>query len=81
MILFLLPFDRYYKIFNEGKISDIIREYKEISSVLNTDVQVNRHNQLIAGHAIDIDEDGALILRMDSGLHERVVSGDVEMLR
>jgi len=74
-------FDRYYKIFNEGKISEIIREYKELSSVLNTDIQVNSHNQLVTGHAIDIDEEGALILRMDSGLHERVLSGDVAMLR
>ncbi len=73
--------DKYYKIFNEGKIAEVIKEYKELSAVLNTQIQVNSHNQVISGHAVDIDKEGALVLRMDSGFHERVLTGDVVMLR
>ncbi len=73
--------DRYYKIFNSGKIDGIIKEYKKLSAVLDRQVQINYHNQLMNGHAVDIDKEGALILRMDSGFCERVLAGDVVMLR
>ncbi|MBU4589494.1 MAG: biotin--[acetyl-CoA-carboxylase] ligase [Candidatus Omnitrophica bacterium] len=73
--------DKYYKIFNSGKISDIIKEYKALSAVLDRRVQINYHNRLVSGHVLDVDKEGALILRMDSGLNERILAGDVTMLR
>jgi len=73
--------DKYYKVFNEGKILDIIKEYKRLSAVLDTDVEVNSHNKILSGRAVDVDKEGALILRMDSGFHERVLAGDVSILR
>jgi BirA family biotin operon repressor/biotin-[acetyl-CoA-carboxylase] ligase len=73
--------DKYYNLFNKGHISEIIREYKEFSNFLGTRVQVTYHETKIEGYAIDVDRDGALVLRMDSGLNERVLAGDVLMLR
>jgi len=73
--------DKYYKLFNSGHISGIIKEYKEFSNFLGTRVQVTYHDTKIEGYAADVDEDGALILRMDSGLNERILAGDVSMLR
>jgi BirA family biotin operon repressor/biotin-[acetyl-CoA-carboxylase] ligase len=73
--------DKYYKIFNNGKIEYIRKEYKKLSAILDRPVQINYHNQLISGHAVDVDKEGALILRVDSGFCERVLAGDVEMLR
>jgi len=73
--------DKYYKIFNSGKIECIIKEYKKLSVVLDKPVQINYHNQLISGHVVDVDKEGALILRMDSGFNKRVLAGDVVMLR
>lgn len=73
--------DRYYRIFNKGKINKILEEYKKFSSVLDRRVQVNYHNRLISGQAVDIDDEGALILRMDSGFNERILAGDVTVLR
>ena len=73
--------DKYYKLFNSGHISGIIKEYKEFSNFLGTRVQVTYHDTKIEGYAADVDEDGALILRMDSGLNERILAGDVLMLR
>ncbi|MDP8230956.1 MAG: biotin--[acetyl-CoA-carboxylase] ligase [Candidatus Gorgyraea atricola] len=77
----LVNLDRYYKIFNKGKIGDILSEYKKLSAVLDRRVQINYHNRLISGQAIDVDRDGALILRLDSGFNERVLAGDITMLR
>jgi len=73
--------DKYYKIFNKGRIEAIIKEYKKLSAVLDRQVQINYHNRFISGHAADVDKEGALILRMDSGFCERVLAGDVTMLR
>jgi len=73
--------DKYYKIFRDGKIDDMIKEYKELSMFLGRRVEVSYHDSKIEGYAIDVDKEGALILRMDSGLNERVLAGDVVMLR
>ncbi len=73
--------DKYYKVFNEGKILDIIKEYKRLSAVLDTDVKITSHDKSLSGRAVDVDKEGALILRMDSGFHERVLAGDVSILR
>lgn len=77
----LRNFERYYKIFNQGRISGILKEYKQLSAILDREVEVNYHNRVISGRAIDVDNEGALILRLDSGFHERVLAGDVVMLR
>lgn len=73
--------DKYYLLFKDGNIAKIIKEYKEFSNFLGTRLQVTYHDTRIEGYAIDVDKEGALILRMDSGLNERVLAGDVTMLR
>jgi len=73
--------DIYYSDFCNGKIKDILKEYKRYSIILDKHVEVNYHNKTLFGYAIDIDEEGALILRAPSGLNERILAGDVVMLR
>lgn len=73
--------DKYYAIFNKGRMDRIIREHKELSAILDKRVQVNYHNQSISGHAVDVDTEGALILRLDSGFNERILAGDIILLR
>ncbi|MFC1624326.1 biotin--[acetyl-CoA-carboxylase] ligase [Candidatus Omnitrophota bacterium] len=73
--------DKYYKIFKKGQAEEIVKEYKRLSAILDRRVQVNYHSQLTSGHAVDVDTEGALILRKDSGFCERVLAGDVTMLR
>ncbi|MFH1782760.1 MAG: biotin--[acetyl-CoA-carboxylase] ligase [Candidatus Omnitrophota bacterium] len=73
--------DRYYKHFIDEKRGLILREYKTLSAILDKRIKVSYHNRLIQGHAIDIDNEGALIIRMDSGLNERVLAGDVSILK
>jgi BirA family biotin operon repressor/biotin-[acetyl-CoA-carboxylase] ligase len=79
--MLLKNLDKYYKIFNRSRLADILEEYKKLSAVLDRHVQVNYHNRLICGYVVDVDKEGALILRMDSGFNERILAGDVVMLR
>jgi len=73
--------DEYYRILKNGKIEAILKEYKKLSGVLDRRVQIDYHNSLVSGVATDVDKDGALILRLDSGFHERILAGDVKILR
>ena len=75
--------DKYYNsqpVMTDNQY-DIIREYKDFSAVINRNVQISYDNRLITGQAIDVDKQGALILRLDSGFYEKVTAGDVVMLR
>ncbi|MDP6685867.1 MAG: biotin--[acetyl-CoA-carboxylase] ligase [Candidatus Omnitrophota bacterium] len=73
--------DKYYNLFNRKSLEDIVAEYKKLCLVLDKQVQIHYDNELISGNAVDIDKEGALILRMDSGFQKRVLAGDVVMLR
>ena len=77
----LVNLDKYYKAFLGGEIDLILNEYKRFSAILDRNVKINYHNRSMTGRAVDVDKDGALVLRMDNGFHERVLAGDVTMLR
>ena len=77
----LKTLDIYYRIFRNGGISEIMEEYKNFLGILDTRVQINYHNKLISGYAVDVDSDGALVLRLDTGLQVKILAGDVLMLR
>ncbi len=54
--------------------------WREMSDTLGREVRVRSGGADLVGVAEDVDESGALLVRTAQGL-ERVVSGDVEMLR
>ena len=55
--------------------SAILDEWRAKSDTLKREVRVNLHGEVIEGVALDVDEDGALIVRTRKGL-ERVISGE-----
>jgi len=44
-------------------------------------VKVDFKNRHIEGQAMDVDESGALLVRLDNGFIERILSGDVILAR
>ncbi len=74
---FLENFEKdYTRLKKEGFVS-LREECKAASSVLGKHVKVAEHHKTYEGRAVDIDEKGALILKMDDGSKKRVFSGDV----
>ena len=68
--------DVYLGLEEEG--SDIIiRKWKERSATLGTNVTVALNEMCFAGRAIDIDYDGALLVKLPDGNIKRIVAGDV----
>jgi len=59
---------------------NVIAELKEKCSTLRERVRITGQER-VEGHAIDIDPDGALLLRTDGGKIVRVLSGDVTILK
>lgn len=73
--------EEYYNLLNKEGFAPIIEAWKDMSSMLGSRIKVSLPNRVFEGQAHDIDPDGALVVRLDSGVLERVSSGDVVMVR
>jgi len=73
--------DEHYAIFNEKGFQPILDELRNFSSTLGRRVKVDFRNRRIEGQAMDVDESGALLVRLDNGFVERILSGDVMLVR
>ncbi len=73
--------EAHYLLFTKNKFNDIIEEWKNLSAVLGRRVKVAEKTRTLEGQAVDVDEGGALVIRLDNGLNERVLAGDVILVR
>jgi BirA family biotin operon repressor/biotin-[acetyl-CoA-carboxylase] ligase len=76
--VFLQELERWYSIFiNEGG-AVILKAWRSRAHIKGRRVNVTSFGETLAGKAIDVDSDGALILETEDGKRRRVVAGDVE---
>lgn len=73
--------DEYYIVLQERGFGPIIDEWKEMSSMLGARVKVSLPNRTFEGQAHTIDPDGSLVVRLDSGVLQKISSGDIVMIR
>lgn len=73
--------EEYYFLLKKAGFKPIIDEWKEMSAMVGSRIKVVLQNRTFEGQAHDIDDDGALIVRLESGVMERVSSGDIIMAR
>jgi BirA family biotin operon repressor/biotin-[acetyl-CoA-carboxylase] ligase len=57
-------------------LDNIISEWKEYTSTLNRHVKVVTFQETVEGEAVDVDGDGALIVKMHDNTTRRIVYGD-----
>ncbi len=76
----LLNIDSYYHTIISGEVAKVVKEWKEWSSTLGKSVRILTLDKTIEGIAIDVDNDGTLLLDTGKGI-ERVAAGDVIHLR
>ncbi|VUT24843.1 MAG: Putative biotin ligase [Candidatus Methanolliviera sp. GoM_asphalt] len=69
-------FDRQYNIFMKYGSSVILAEWKIFSETIGRHVQIATDKRLVKGEAIDIDDCGALILKLEDNSFKKIVSGE-----
>jgi BirA family biotin operon repressor/biotin-[acetyl-CoA-carboxylase] ligase len=73
----LRKIEENYLSFQKKGPRSIIDKWRENSVTLGERVKVDCKSQHIEGHAADIDTDGGLLIRLDSGITKKVMTGDV----
>jgi len=64
-----------------GKADRLLKEWRLRSTVLGRQVKIRQGERTLFGQALDVDDQGALLVRTDWGFTEAVTVGDVENLR
>jgi BirA family biotin operon repressor/biotin-[acetyl-CoA-carboxylase] ligase len=66
-----------YSLLQHKGPKTIAEKWRELATTLHKRVKVYSQNEHVEGEAVDIDSDGALLVRNDSGLTQRITAGDV----
>lgn len=77
----LEAFEADYNEFISAGFASKLNEVKELSVVIGEEVSVEVYNKKIEGKAVDIDEDGALMIRSNDNKMHKIFSGDVVLCR
>ncbi|MBM3239137.1 biotin--[acetyl-CoA-carboxylase] ligase [Candidatus Poribacteria bacterium] len=77
---FLLDCENRYILLNDGNLMPIISEVRSLSSILGCQVRVECDEKVTVGQVVDIDEDGALVLRSGMGKLEKFMTGNVALI-
>ncbi|MFA4988148.1 MAG: biotin--[acetyl-CoA-carboxylase] ligase [Candidatus Omnitrophota bacterium] len=72
--------DNYF-LFEKGGPGPVIEKWRNSNITIGNRVKVHFQDSHIEGQALDIDNDGSLLIRKDSGLVQKIFSGDVSHLR
>ncbi|MFA4842404.1 MAG: biotin--[acetyl-CoA-carboxylase] ligase, partial [Candidatus Omnitrophota bacterium] len=73
----LRKLEENYLIFQQCGPQPIIEKWRQHNITLGSRIKVLSHKRHIEGEAQDIEKDGSLLVRCDSGLLEKVTAGDV----
>ena len=77
----LREFEKEYLELRHGKFSSVLERWRKLSTTLGHRVTIASPKEHIEGEALDIDDDGGLLVRLDSGFVEKVIVGDVVKVR
>ncbi|MCK4757720.1 MAG: biotin--[acetyl-CoA-carboxylase] ligase [Thermoplasmata archaeon] len=72
--------ERFYNMAQSGKAKGVLDEWRQMADTLGRNVIINRIGDEIIGKAVDIDENGALVLELEDGSLEVIMAGDCQHL-
>ncbi len=77
LCVLLEELERYYVTFTQKKFALIFEELRNLAGFLGQYVEVTSFDEKIIGKAVDVDQDGALMVKLSNGTVRKVLSGDV----
>jgi BirA family transcriptional regulator, biotin operon repressor / biotin---[acetyl-CoA-carboxylase] ligase len=75
LLYLLATLEQYYAVAGSDQQEAIVNQYRAVSLLINKDVTVNKN---IRGKVIDIDRNGALVVKTKAGKTEMLYEGDIE---
>jgi len=75
--VFLQEFERYYEKLKRKEFPSILEEWKLYSCTIGREIRINIGERIISGKAVDISEEGALILKKENGELIEIISGTI----
>jgi BirA family transcriptional regulator, biotin operon repressor / biotin---[acetyl-CoA-carboxylase] ligase len=76
---FLIEFEQIYIKYLTFGFSSVRDEWKTFNNTIGSQVKITDSGTDIKGEAIDIDNDGFLLVRKETGDIRRIISGDVSL--
>ena len=70
---FLAEFEKRLK---KVELENVISEWKKYTVTLNRQVKIVTHREVSEGIAVDVEQDGALVLELADGTRKKIVYGD-----
>ena len=61
---------------SHGALENVVFEWKKYSETLNRQVRIVTNREISEGLAIDVDKNGALILKLADGSLKKIIHGD-----
>jgi len=77
----LRQFEHSYDLLIQNGKQSLLSEWRVLSSTIGENVKVTIGDETLVGFAEDIDDNGMLLLRLQSGLLRQISAGDVTHLR
>lgn len=75
----LESFDLRYQRLQRGQWRSLLQEWKKLASFLGKQVEVTSFDEISVGVAYDVDENGALKLKLENGATKKIMVGDVTL--
>ena len=75
----LRELDHGYAVLRSAGVPGVLRRWRDMSETIGQAVRVETPDAVVSGTASDIDEAGALLVRLADGTVRRVVAGDVRV--
>ena len=68
----------WYEIFLKEGASPVLKAWRDRAQIKGRPVRVTSDGETLTGMAVDINSDGALIIKTEDGRQKRIMAGDVE---
>lgn len=71
--------ERTYDLYTVKEFPLVLQKWKKYAKFLGHEVEVSNQEEKITGLALDVDDEGALVLKLEDGRTRRVFIGDISL--
>ncbi|HWR55393.1 MAG TPA: biotin--[acetyl-CoA-carboxylase] ligase, partial [Negativicutes bacterium] len=75
----LLSLENHYNLLQSGNFAPTLKKARNLSLVIGQEVCLEEKNTTLSGLALDIDENGFLLVKDQSGIIHTVMSGEINV--